>query len=96
MPQMRPYCSENNDSVRMQNKLLDSIDTDLLSLSELWGEKAEQERAERVDSLKLEEERLKREVSSHPTTYSSQTSCFLYFSCSTTILKPYTYDESFS
>lgn len=63
MPQMRPYSGENRDGIRMQNKLLDSIDTDLLSLSELWGERAEQERAERVDSLKLEEERLKREVS---------------------------------
>lgn len=61
MPQMRPYGGGNKDA--MQKKLLDSIDTDLLSLSELWGERAEQERAERVDSLKLEEERLKREVS---------------------------------
>lgn len=63
MPQMRPYDGENKESIQMQNKLLDSIDTDLLSLSELWGDRAEQERADRMDSLKLEEERLKREVS---------------------------------
>ncbi|KOB66922.1 Centrobin [Operophtera brumata] len=61
MPQMRPYGGQNQEGIQMQDKLLDSIDTDLLSLSELWGERAEQERADRVDSVKLEEERLKRE-----------------------------------
>lgn len=62
LPQMRPFGGENKESFR-GNKLLESIDTDLLSLSELWGEKAEQERGERADNIKLEEERLKREVS---------------------------------
>nr|XP_021188726.2 cingulin isoform X1 [Helicoverpa armigera] len=62
MPQMRPFCPDNKDGAKlssMQNKYLESIDTDLLSLSELWGERGE--RGERVDSVKLEEERLKRE-----------------------------------
>lgn len=58
MPQMRPYVAENRESLK--NKLMDSIDTDLLSLSELWGEKGE--RTDRGDCLRLEEERLKREV----------------------------------
>lgn len=65
MPQLRPYNPENKDHLKLsslQNKYLESIDTDLLSLSELWGEKGD--RAERIDSVKLEEERLKREVSS--------------------------------
>lgn len=64
MPQMRPYNPENKDTEKLgslQNKYLESIDTDLLSLSELWGERGE--RADRMDSVKLEEERLKREVS---------------------------------
>ncbi|CAH0399278.1 unnamed protein product [Chilo suppressalis] len=62
MPQMRPYRYDNKESAStasMQNKLIDSIDTDLLSLSDLWGEKGE--KLERGESLKLEEERLKRE-----------------------------------
>ncbi|XP_045496387.1 major antigen [Colias croceus] len=56
MPQMRPFGYENRDAHKMN---IDSIDTDLLSLSELWGEKME--RGERSDNNKLEEERLKRE-----------------------------------
>ncbi|XP_014359561.2 probable DNA double-strand break repair Rad50 ATPase isoform X2 [Papilio machaon] len=56
MPQMRPFVDSKNKMTALQ---IDSIDTDLLSLSELWGEKGE--RLERADSLKLEEERLKRE-----------------------------------
>lgn len=59
MPQMRPYVCDNKE-MKLQNKLMDSIDTDLLSLSELWGERGD--RVERGDSIKLEEERLKREV----------------------------------
>ncbi|XP_075976197.1 uncharacterized protein LOC142976625 [Anticarsia gemmatalis] len=62
MPQMRPYYPDNKDGMKlssMQNKFMESIDTDLLSLSELWGERGE--RGDRVDSVKLEEERLKRE-----------------------------------
>ncbi|CAH0751769.1 unnamed protein product [Diatraea saccharalis] len=62
MPQMKPYTHDHKESAKfaaMQNKLIDSIDTDLLSLSDLWGEKGE--KLERVESLKLEEERLKRE-----------------------------------
>ncbi|KAJ8719234.1 hypothetical protein PYW07_016790 [Mythimna separata] len=62
MPQMRPYNPDNKNSVKFsstQNKYLESIDTDLLSLSELWAERGDQ--AERLDSVKLEEERLKRE-----------------------------------
>lgn len=54
MPQMRPFGLNNRDFK------IDSIDTDLLSLSELWGEKGD--RVEKVESIKLEEERLKREV----------------------------------
>ncbi|XP_049870944.1 centrobin [Pectinophora gossypiella] len=57
MPQMRPFVSENKESLR--NRMMESIDTDLLSLSELWGEKVD--KGERGDTLKLEEERLKRE-----------------------------------
>ncbi|XP_050349639.1 protein Daple [Nymphalis io] len=53
MPQMRPFDLDN------RNFKIDSIDTDLLSLSELWGEKGD--RVEKVESIKLEEERLKRE-----------------------------------
>ncbi|XP_039750718.1 myosin-7 [Pararge aegeria] len=53
MPQMRPFISDR-DGFK-----LDSVDTDLLSLSELWGERGD--RGEKVDSIKLEEERLKRE-----------------------------------
>ncbi|XP_063827252.1 uncharacterized protein LOC135076759 [Ostrinia nubilalis] len=63
MPQMRPYGLDHKESLKyaaLQNKLIDSIDTDLLSLSDLWVEKAEG-RVDRADSLKLEEERLKRE-----------------------------------
>ncbi|XP_038221076.1 MAR-binding filament-like protein 1 [Zerene cesonia] len=56
MPQMRPFGYENRDAHKIN---IDSIDTDLLSLSELWGEKIE--RGERSDNIKLEEERLKRE-----------------------------------
>ncbi|CAK1541243.1 unnamed protein product [Leptosia nina] len=56
MPQMRPFGYDTKEGLRMQ---FDSIDTDLLSLSELWGEKVE--RRERSDNIKLEEERLKRE-----------------------------------
>lgn len=56
MPQMRPF-TEGKDLLK--NKLMDTIDTDLLSLSDLWGEK---EKGDRGDSVKLEEERLKREV----------------------------------
>lgn len=64
MPQMRPFAMDHKETMKlaaMQNKLIDSIDTDLLSLSDLWGEKGEG-RVERAESLKLEEERLKREV----------------------------------
>lgn len=64
MPQMRPYGLDNKESLKyaaLQNKLIDSIDTDLLSLSDLWGEKAEG-RMDKGESVKLEEERLKREV----------------------------------
>lgn len=64
MPQMRPYGLDNKESLKyaaLQNKLMESIDTDLLSLSDLWGEKADG-KVDRGDSLKLEEERLKREV----------------------------------
>ncbi|XP_023939607.2 trichohyalin isoform X2 [Bicyclus anynana] len=53
MPQMRPF------GLDREGYKLDSIDTDLLSLSELWGERGD--RAEKIDSIKLEEERLKRE-----------------------------------
>ncbi|XP_064072558.1 interaptin [Vanessa tameamea] len=53
MPQMRPFDLDN------RNFKIDSIDTDLLSLSELWGEKGD--RIDKVESIKLEEERLKRE-----------------------------------
>lgn len=60
MPQMRPFVNNKDKMTALQ---IDSIDTDLLSLSELWGEKGE--RLERADSLKLEEERLKREVKSY-------------------------------
>lgn len=56
MPQMRPF-TEGKDLLK--NKLMDTIETDLLSLSDLWGEK---EKGDRGDSVKLEEERLKREV----------------------------------
>ncbi|KPJ04375.1 Centrobin [Papilio xuthus] len=56
MPQMRPFVNSKDKMTALQ---IDFIDTDLLSLSELWGEKGE--RLERADSLKLEEERLKRE-----------------------------------
>lgn len=59
MPQMRPF-TEGRDMLK--NKLMDTIDTELLSLSDLWGEK---EKGERGDSVKLEEERLKREVSNY-------------------------------
>ncbi|KAM3959954.1 LOW QUALITY PROTEIN: centriole duplication and spindle assembly protein centrobin [Aphomia sociella] len=65
MPQMRPYISDNKDIIKLaayQNKLIETIDTDLLSLSELWGCGAEKgDRTERGDNLKLEEEKLKRE-----------------------------------
>lgn len=64
MPQMRPFCPDNKDAMRLgslQNRYVESIDTDLLSLSELWGERGD--KGERGDSVKLEEERLKREVS---------------------------------
>ncbi|XP_026731313.1 spindle pole body component 110 isoform X2 [Trichoplusia ni] len=57
MPQMRPFYPDSKDG--KQNKYLETIDTDLLSLSELWGEKGD--RGEKYDSVKLEEERLKRE-----------------------------------
>ncbi|XP_068622254.1 putative leucine-rich repeat-containing protein DDB_G0290503 isoform X2 [Battus philenor] len=56
MPQMRPF---NSAKEKFAGLHMDSIDTDLLSLSELWGEKGE--KLERAESLKLEEERLKRE-----------------------------------
>ncbi|CAB3251323.1 unnamed protein product [Arctia plantaginis] len=62
MPQMRPYCPEIKDGMRLaslQNKYMETIDTDLLSLSELWGDRGD--RGERGDSGKLEEEKLKRE-----------------------------------
>lgn len=61
MPQMRPYCYNNKETKlsSMQNRYMESIDTDLLSLSELWGDRGD--RPERIDSVKLEEERLKRE-----------------------------------
>lgn len=55
MPQMRPF------NLDRESYKLESVDTDLLSLSELWGERGD--RGEKVDSIKLEEERLKREVS---------------------------------
>ncbi|KAJ0177997.1 hypothetical protein K1T71_006870 [Dendrolimus kikuchii] len=62
LPQMRPFIPENKETVKlaMQNKFMDSIDTDLLSLSDLWGEK-ERQHGDRAEGLKLEEERLKRE-----------------------------------
>lgn len=69
MPQIRPYSLDHKEGLKMtamQHKMIDSIDTDLLSLSELWGERGERERIERIDSVKLEEERLKREVSIIP------------------------------
>ncbi|CAH2040858.1 unnamed protein product, partial [Iphiclides podalirius] len=56
LPQMRPFMNIKDKMTALQ---MDSMDTDLLSLSELWGEKGE--RLERAESLKLEEERLKRE-----------------------------------
>ncbi|CAH0583279.1 unnamed protein product [Chrysodeixis includens] len=56
MPQMRPFCPDKDGK---QNKYMETIDTDLLSLSELWGERGD--RGEKYDSVKLEEERLKRE-----------------------------------
>lgn len=59
MPQMRPF-TEGKDLLK--NRFIDTIDTELLSLSDLWGEK---EKGEKGDSIKLEEERLKREVSNH-------------------------------
>ncbi|XP_022825768.1 trichohyalin isoform X2 [Spodoptera litura] len=61
MPQMRPYCYSNKEAKlsSLQNRYMESIDTDLLSLSELWGDRGD--RPERIDSVKLEEERLKRE-----------------------------------
>ncbi|XP_059058573.1 repetitive organellar protein [Achroia grisella] len=65
MPQMRPYAVDNKDTIKLaayQNKLIETIDTDLLSLSELWGYGADKgDRTERGDNLKLEEEKLKRE-----------------------------------
>ncbi|XP_041968716.1 restin homolog [Aricia agestis] len=57
MPQIRPFV--DNDGLKMTAMQVDTIDTDLLSLSELWGERGEN--VERADSIKLEEERLKRE-----------------------------------
>ncbi|KAH9635107.1 hypothetical protein HF086_000828 [Spodoptera exigua] len=50
MPQMRPYCYNNKDAKlsSLQNKFMESIDTDLLSLSELWGDRGD--RPERIDS----------------------------------------------
>lgn len=62
MPQMRPY-AETKEGLKLtalQNKYMDSIDTDLLSLSEMWGEKTE--KGDKMENAKLEEERLKREV----------------------------------
>lgn len=59
MPQMRPF-TEGKDFLK--SKLMDTVETDLLSLSDLWGEK---EKGERGDNIKLEEERLKREVSNN-------------------------------
>ncbi|KAI8420630.1 hypothetical protein MSG28_007874 [Choristoneura fumiferana] len=61
MPQMRPY-AETREGLKLtalQNKYMDSIDTDLLSLSDMWGEKAE--KRDKIENAKLEEERLKRE-----------------------------------
>ncbi|KAJ2939008.1 hypothetical protein O0L34_g18985 [Tuta absoluta] len=55
MPQMRPF-APGKESLR--NKFMESVDTDLLSLSDLWGDKGDKDRG---DSSKLEEERLKRE-----------------------------------
>ncbi|GBP40283.1 hypothetical protein EVAR_83973_1 [Eumeta japonica] len=49
----RPLESRSNFIL---NRYAESIDTDLLSLSELWGDKGE-----KVDNGRLEEERLKRE-----------------------------------
>lgn len=65
LPEMRPF-GENRESLKfIQNKYIDTIDSDLLSLSELWGDKAERttgyNRGDKVDIIKLEEERLKRE-----------------------------------
>lgn len=59
MPQMRPFADGKG---YLKNKLMDSVDTELLSLSDLWGEK---EKGDRGDNIKLEEERLKREVSNN-------------------------------
>ncbi|CAG9579560.1 unnamed protein product [Danaus chrysippus] len=53
LPQMKPFCLDR------EGFKIDSIETDLLSLSELWGEKADKN--EKFDNNKLEEERLKRE-----------------------------------
>lgn len=59
----RSYNLEMREGPRLgslQNKYMDTIDTDLLSLSELWGDR--KDAADRVDSVKLEEEKMKREV----------------------------------
>ncbi|XP_050680094.1 paramyosin [Leptidea sinapis] len=56
MPQMRPFRLESRDEHKLHN--IDTIDTDLISLSELWGGR---EGGEKYDNNKLEEERLKRE-----------------------------------
>ncbi|XP_061705110.1 repetitive organellar protein isoform X2 [Cydia pomonella] len=61
MPQMRPF-PEGKDGFKLsefRNKYIDTIDTDLLSLSEMWGEK--RDKGDRMENAKLEEEKLKRE-----------------------------------
>lgn len=63
VPQGRPYLLDNKDGPKLsilRNKLLDTIDTELLSLSDLWGDK--KENIDVTNSQKLEEEKMKREV----------------------------------
>lgn len=60
IPQSKSYIPDNKahiDNYKCTQKYIDSIDTDLLSLSDLWGPKID-----KMESGKLEEERLKREV----------------------------------
>ncbi|XP_072949876.1 uncharacterized protein [Epargyreus clarus] len=57
MPQMRPFEPDTREGLKLAAMPLDTIDTDLLSLSELWGDRGDRDK----ESIKLEEERLKRE-----------------------------------
>lgn len=59
-PTVRAYGNDDRSATELcrgAQKLIDTIDTDLLSLSDLWGLKTD-----KTESGKLEEERLKREV----------------------------------